>query len=259
MNTGERDELIAIVRLIQMRENSDYFDGNTISSIKVNETECLSIPKELNITEISNFDDYNLLKFTKSIKVEKAPARAKSDVQINNIGYSIKSNRAAPPALVNHTARPGFENVCSKVGVDIEKLDELIEIYWDLRFAKKIAEDVKISHPLSPFKNQIELLRPILNYFLFQGSGSGDSKYQAQKIINFNNPILDDNWKIYDSHSALDLYWDKLIFSLRSNKGMPNGYPDNMSAKANLTKQSVDVWTRFIDGNYRGALHIRTS
>jgi hypothetical protein len=258
MNQGERDELLSIIKLIDLRDRKILFDGFIINSIKVKEIECLSIPNGNTLEEISNFSDENLLKFTKSLKVGKAPARAKADVYINDIGYSIKSNSSAPPALVNHTARPGFENVCNQVKVDISGLDLIIDKYWELRKQQLIKEDVKISHELCPFKDKKEYLRPILNYFLFIGSGSGESKYPASKILNFTDPINTSNWKIYDSSNALDLYWDKLIFSLRSSKGMPKGYPDNMTPKALETKSSVDRWTEYINENYRGALHIRT-
>ena len=32
----------------------------------------------------------------------------------------------SPPAIVNHTARPGYENVCNEVGVSIKELDIII-------------------------------------------------------------------------------------------------------------------------------------
>ena len=38
---------------------------------------------------------------------------------------------------------------------------------------------------------------------------------------------------------------------------MPSGYPYKMSKKALINKSSVEKWTEFIDGDYRGALHIR--
>ncbi len=52
--------------------------------------------------------------------------------------------------------------------------------------------------------------------------------------------------------------WDKLIFSLRSKKGIPNNYPDVTSKKLIPLKSSIAKWTKHIDGAYRGALHIRT-
>jgi hypothetical protein len=258
MNKGERDELLAIMKLIEIRDANQLFDGLKIESIKVKEIECLSIPNDFSLTQISQFSDEDLISFTRKIKVGKAPARAKADVYINDIGYSIKSNRSAPPALVNHTSRPGFENVCVKVGADITILDNLISKYWELRIKQSIREDVKMSNPNCPFIQEIEFLKPILNYFLFTGSGSGDSKFPAQKIINFTDPLDFNNWKIYGFDDALNLYWDKLVFSLRAKKGMPSGYPDKLSSKALTTKSSVDIWTNHIDGDYRGALHIRT-
>ncbi len=66
-----------------------------------------------------------------------------------------------------------------------------------------------------------------------------------------------DSWLIYDENNALDSLWGKLVFSVRSNKGMPEGYP-NVSDKLQDLKPSYERWTNFIDGAYRGALHIRS-
>lgn len=259
MNNGERDELIAIMKLIEVRDKGLLFDGLQVNSIKVNNQECLMLTPNYDWNKLISLDDAQLTCEVFSFGVGKAPALSKADIYINDIGYSLKSNRSAPPALVNHTTRPGFENVLFKVGSDITKLDEIIDNYWRLRKAKTIAEDVKNTNQNSPFKEHIEYFRPILNYFFFTGTGSSDSKFPAEKTINIVNPIDANSWRIYDETNALDLYWDKLIFSLRAKKGMPAGYPDNMSAKAKLTKDSVDRWTEFIDSDYRGALHIRAT
>lgn len=259
MNGGERDELIAILRLIQIRQLNIPFDGLNITSIKSGYNECKDLPGDISLNEISLLNDQRLIALSASIGVGKSPGGAKADIQINGIGYSIKSNRSAPPALVNHTARPGFENVCSRVNSNISDLDTLISDYWEKRKKGTIAEDVKNSDVNSPFRNEIEFFRPILNYFLFTGTGQKDSKFPAQKIIKLTDPLNENTWDIYDASNALDLFWDKLIFSLRAKKGMPGGYPDKMTPKALLTKPSVDIWTEYINDNYRGALHIRAS
>ena len=102
-------------------------------------------------------------------------------------------------------------------------------------------------------------MRPIINYFLFDGTGQKDSHYPSKGIIVFENPLISNGWDLYYKTNALDFFWNKLIFSLRSKKGMPTGYPDKMSKKAMLQKSSIDKWTQYIDGGYRGALHIRTT
>jgi hypothetical protein len=44
-----------------------------------------------------------------------------------------------------------------------------------------------------------------------------------------------------------------MVFSLRSKKGMPPKYPD-----IDLEiKRQIEPWVTYIDGDYRGALHIR--
>ena len=258
MNNGERDELLAILSLLKVKQNMGEFDSQQVQSIKSGLTEC-NINSSVNFNTILSTSDSQLSLIAKSCGISKAPSGAKADVQINGIGYSIKSVRSAPPAIVNHTARPGFQKVCDRVRSDIKQLDRIIDDYWLLRSKGEISEDTKIVDVNCPFKIHKEFMRPILNYFLFTGTGQKDSLYPAKKIISIDNPLDVSSWRLYDEKNALDLFWDKMVFSLRAKKGMPSGYPDNMSPKALTTKTSLERWTKFIDGDYRGALHIRTT
>lgn len=258
MNRGERDELIGIIKLLDVKKSNGQFDGFNVQSVKSGNTEC-SLVAGINLKTLSALSDNQLTGIAQQCGVTKAPGGSKADVVINGIGYSMKSIRSAPPAIVNHTARPGFENVCTRVNSNIQTLDNIIDEYWRLRNNRVIREDTKNIDANCPFKSHKEFMRPILNYFLFTGTGQKDSSYPAEKIISITDPIDIGNWSVYDKSNALDLFWDKMVFSLRAKKGMPSGYPDNMSPKAMLTKSSVDVWTDYIDGDYRGALHIRTT
>jgi hypothetical protein len=258
MNAGERDELIVQLKLIQLRDNGFYInDIGLITSIKLF-NEYKNLPKGLDLKTVINYSDTQLLSLASECGISKAGARSKADTIINGEPMSIKSNNYAPPALVNHTTRPGFEFAGNHAGGNIYKLDAIIEKYWEKRVAKLIGEDVSNSHMHSPFKGEKEIIRPFLNYFLFDGTGSGLSTMPANRILGFTDPLKIDTWHFYDKGNALDLYWDNLIFSLRAKKGMPTNYPNVTSKKIMPLKSSIEKWTKYIDGDYRGALHIRT-
>ena len=164
------------------------------------------------------------------------------------------------PALVNHTSRPGFEFASDQSGFDIKVLDAMIDEYWALRESGKIREDIMNDDVLSPFRNKKEVLRPLLNYFLFDGTGSKVSALPADHILGFTNPLKPETWRLYNRSNAIDDMWDNLVFSLRAKKGMPSGYPDNLkSQKMKDAKPSIDLWTKYINHDYRGALHIRST
>jgi hypothetical protein len=257
MNIGERDELIAILKFIDLKRNKGLFDGKEIKTIYCGDVSCIDLPTDFSVSKLIHLNDDELKHIARTCGVKKAPSNSKADIQINSVSISIKSNRSAPPAIVNHTSRPGFENVCRKVSVDIKFLDSLIAEYWRMRKARLIKEDVKNTDKNSPFKEHKEFFKPLLNYFLFKGTGSRESIYPAQLILTLTDPLDPKTWEVLNEEAALDKYWEKLVFSLRAKKGMPEGYPDNMSKKANLFKSSVDIWTEYINGDYRGALHVR--
>jgi hypothetical protein len=258
MNQGERDELIVQLKLIELKQQSFNLNQvGIVNSVKL-KTEYKSLPEGLNLNTILTFSDVQLQSLAIGCGITKAGTGYKADTIINGEAISLKSNKSAPPALVNHTTRPGFEFAALNSNADIKALDEIINEYWNLRMSKQIGEDIHNSSLLSPFRNKKEELKPILNYFLFDGTGGSLSKLPANRILGFTNPLDVSTWHLYDKNDAVDLYWDKLVFSLRAKKGMPSGYPDTLSSKMKMFKPSIDLWTKHIDGDYRGALHIRS-
>lgn len=255
MNIGERNELIIKLRLVEMRmqnNSAPIFNNEKIESVGFAGQEYLNIPT--GYENYSTFSDNDLYKLAKATNITKAGIYDKADVYINGVGYSIKSLSAAPPALVNHTARDGWERVCSKVDCDIHLLDSIVAKYWDLRLQNIITEDINNSNPHSPFTPHKDYLLPILNYFLFNGSGSRDSKYPADYILDFTNPVDETTWEKY-GNNYIDSHWNKLVFSLRSSKGMGN-YPN---IKDPIKKASMAKWTVYHSGGYKGALHVRVT
>lgn len=254
MNAGERDELLIKLYLVTMRDNGASLNGIKIKSVGFGSIEYRPIPEGIS-KDFYLLNDNDLTKLASLIGISKAGVYDKSDVYINGSGFSLKSFSAAPPALVNHTARPGFETACKYARVDINELDKLVDSYWDLRFKGIISEDVRNSDINSPFKDAKNILKPILEYFLFIGSGRGPSNYGADYILDYSQPHNPSTWHILDPSTAVNLVWDRLIFSLRAKKGMPSNYDKKTYCKPNA--ESIGRWTQYHSGDYRGALHIR--
>lgn len=184
--------------------------------------------------------------------------RYKADVIINNNhGISLKSHRKANPAVVNHTTRFGWEQACRHIRADIAPLDEAVEKYWLLRESEMISEDVKNQDPISPFRDYKEFIVPMIEYFLFYGSGIGPSQAPAKTILSFSDPTNPELWRLIKPNDVVSEAWPHLIFSLR-NKGMPPSFP-KMRAKDLFKKTSIEKWTRLWQGKYRGALHVRSN
>lgn len=252
MNRGERNELLFKLNLVRLLDNDNVGPFESIKSVGFADIKYKRISE---LKDINNCTDIELTEIAKNSNISKAPAMAKSDVYINNEGYSLKFVKAANPALVNHTARPGFEYACRHMNIDIKDLDNIVNNYWQLRLEGVISEDVKNSDKKSPFRSQKEILEPLLYYFLFLGTGSRLSNYPAEYLLDFADPFEPNTWKILSKHDAVDKIWGNLVFSLRS-KNMPRNYPN---IKDINKKESISKWTKEIKGSYKGALHIRVS
>jgi hypothetical protein len=238
-NAGEEDEPIIIAKLVSLKG-----------------TEVDQIGKIMSVASYNGIE-YNFP--IASFQIAKAPTTAKRDVIINGKGYSLKSIRARPPAIVNHTTREKWIRVCEVLDEKIDMLDEMVREYWELRINRKVGEDVFSSSTLyCPFGNnpqRREYLRKLIDYFLFQGTGSKDSEYPANYILEFGNAFYPFTWRVLTKTTAFDLLWPKMVFSVRSQKGMP---PDYANMSDPRKKALIEPWVKYIDGDYRGSLHIRS-
>lgn len=253
-NAGEYDELRMKLRLIELRDNNKpvVIDGKTIHIKSVGlDREFMSLPKG---TIISALSDSQVEALANALGAGKAKGDYKADVNINGEGYSVKSHRSAPPAIVNHTPRWGWKRICDALKVDIAPLDAMVKEYFSLRKSGRITEDIYNSDPNSPFGKNKKYLRPILNYFLFKGTGTKDSEFPAKYVLDCTDPCNVSTWKIYDENQYLDLVWSDIKFSMRE-KGF-EAYPYSRQCDAWKTPVSKP-WAELIDGVYKGSLHAR--
>ncbi len=257
MNVGERDELIFKIYMTHKRDLREELFGEIVESVSFNDVEFDSLSVGFDVCSMLRMDDFELNSLAASMGILKAPTGAKADVYINGAGISLKSMAAAPAALVNHTARPGFEFACLNANASIDILDGIIDDYWNKRMEGIITEDTRISDVNCPFKGHKEYMRPILEYFLFEGTGSKVSSFPADYIIEFNNPLDESTYRRLTKKDAVNDVWPKLIFSLRSKKGMPKDY--NLNTYRGKNAASIARWVRYHSGDYRGALHIRAT
>lgn len=257
-NIGEQDELLAILTLIFHKSSRKSIPGfPVITSIKTPEGH-LCKDWQLGIQEPAYLKTLTIRKIKKIAQQHgffKSPGRFKADIVINGQGISLKSGRGAPPSIVNHTTRNGWEQACRYMNVSIAPLDEAIDGYWLRQLAGQIKEDIANDHPDSPFKDRQHLLTPMLEYFLFYGSGSGESKVKASKVIKSDDPTDITTWSVLEPADAINSIWNQLVFSIRS-KGMPKKYP-LMKLVDSGKKESIERWTRKWQGKYRGSLHVR--
>ena len=152
----------------------------------------------------------------KELGISKSSSRDKADVKINDIYYSLKCNGYGKPTIVNHTNRKGWLKIAELKKLKISKLDEIINQYWKLRINGDITEDCPNSHQKSPFNKNKEIIKPYLDFFIFEGSGQGYSEYPATKVLEFKSFKDLSSWKIYDNE-YLNQHWNNLYFCVTSN------------------------------------------
>lgn len=254
-NQGERDEYLLKLFLIECRKKKMAVPiGESIQVVKSVGGLNYEYGEPIVWMKWDSLSAEELVYVCNSVKANKASGYAKADVFINGIGISVKSERGAAPSIINQTGRNGILRVMHSLKEPISPLDKLIDEYWFLRKQGTIGEDARTVDSKSPFSNKktcLPVLKPLLNYFAFDGTGSKDSVEPAKYILSLKCPHDINTWVYYTKEDFVDSVWEKLVISIRS-KGTPqdiDNYPDKY--------QLLLPWVRRIGDKFSGALNVR--
>lgn len=258
-NVGERDEYLLKLFLIECRQKKvsipigDKMEIVRTVGTRTEEYGDLSFSLEWNTLEAEE-----LISVCASVKATKAKLFDKADVYVNGIGISVKSERGGNPSLINHTTRDKIVRVMKSIKQPILQLDKIVDRYWDMRLAKKIKEDTCISDALCPFgapddEKSLAVIKPLLNYFAFDGTGTRDSASPALLILSLKSPTDVKTWKYFSKDNFVESVWSRLVFSIRG-KSTPQFIDESGE-----DHQLMLPWIREVDGTLKGALSVRVA
>lgn len=252
INQGEKDEYLLKLFLLKCRKHKRELPVGdkieTIRTVQNSKHEEIEYPeKDLNWNTVSSG---LLVYICKKINAGKSGAFDKADVFVNNIGISVKSQRGAPPSIINQTARDKILRVMRVLNSPIEPLDNIVSRYWRLRLQGG-TEDVSGIGLQNPFTTKedgsstLSIIKPLLNYFTFKGTGTRESAAPAKYVLSMGNPEDPDTWIYYSESTFIESVWNNLVFSIRG-KGLPSHITDDMK-----------LWVKEIDGEKKGTLNVR--
>ena len=187
----------------------------------------------------------------KQINAGKASAFDKADVFVNHIGISVKSRRGAAPTIINQTSRDKILRVMKSLGEPIAPLDRIVDRYWAIRLNGGKEDVGNADDPGNAFcvdekgNSNLPVLKPLLSYFAFKGTGTRDSSAPAEYVLSVGVPDDVTTWIYYDETDFVDRLWKAFVFSIRSH-GMPKKIPGEMMP-----------WVREAEGKMKGLLNVR--
>lgn len=252
INQGEKDEYLLKLFLVECRKYKRAIpigdDVQIVESVENTKREEIKYPtKSLDWKSVSP----TLLVFVcNKIRANKSGTFDKADVYVNGVGISVKSQRGAPPSIINQTSRDKILRIMKILQKPILPLDQIVDRYWSLRLNGG-TEDVSGNGYDNPFStnadgsNTISVMKPLLNYFAFKGTGTRDSAAPATYILSIDNPEDTKTWVYYSERNFVDSLWEKFVFSIRS-KGLPT-----------IVTADMEPWIRTIDGKKVGTLNVR--
>ena len=254
INQREKDEYLLKLFLVDCRKNKLPVPiGNNIQVVKNIEN---SRKEEIGYPDIvmdwNSISSGLLVYICQKIKAGKAGAFDKADVYINGIGISVKSRRGQPPTIINQTSREKILRVMRAINNPIAPLDRIVNRYWEHRLSTNGPEDVSyFRDPQNAFSvdekgnSNLPILKPLLNYFAFKGTGTKDSDSPAKYILSIENPVDTNTWVYYDENNFVEAVWYKMLFSIRG-KGLPKKISDE-----------IMPWVRDIGDEKKGTLNVR--
>lgn len=258
-NKGDRDEYLLKLFLIECRQKALPVPiGNTTQVVKTvgsKKREYGSLSYKMDWKQL---EAEELISVCASVYATKAGYNEKADVFINGIGISVKSERGANPSIINHTTRDKILRVMESVHAPIAPLDSMVAHYWTLRLSRAIGEDTCIGDKNCPFNapnDEVSMaaLKPLINYFAFDGTGTKDSIAPAEYILSLADPTDVNTWTYYDKTTFIISVWKRLVFSIRSKST-----PIELDEK-NPAHMLMKPWVRVAEGTLKGALSVRVA
>ena len=252
VNQGELDEYLVKLFLIDCREKKLPVPiGNKTEVVySVGDKD-----KEYGVPEInlkwSEQSPKIIVFICKKINAGKASSFDKADVFVNHIGISVKSRRGAAPTIINQTGRDKILRVMKSLGEPIAPLDRIVDRYWAIRLNGGKEDVSNADEPNNPFcsdengNSNIHILKPLLSYFAFRGTGTRESAAPAKYVLSVGIPDDVNTWVFYDESDFVDRLWKAFVFSIRSH-GMPKKISDEMMP-----------WVREAEGKKKGLLNVR--
>jgi len=246
-NKGEKDEVLLLLNIFYLNHTQNFHKLVDMFGCDASEGVILiDMNTRIPITDIT--------------KLGKAPASFKADCSILLVkpdtvyNASIKSLQCANPAIMNHTPRTAkvFQST-GHLSKCVNSLDVVLQEYISKRGAKTIGEDIHLCKLDCLQDNLIRSdVKEVLSYFLFDGTGKGDSKCKANAMMLYNNNNIEfvkccdlEQKKMY-----VETILEQCIVSLR-DKGMPTTVGEEcMPWVFNDTKADGSI-------KYKGSLHIR--
>lgn len=258
-NKGERDEYLLKLFLIECRQRSLPVPiGDKTQIVRTVGSKNREYGNLTYKMDWKQLEAEELISVCASVYATKAGLNEKADVYINGIGISVKSQRGGNPSIINHTTRDKILRVMNAVNAPIAPLDSMVGHYWTLRLSRVIGEDTCISDNNCPFSHPDEeicrnALKPLINYFAFDGTGTRDSDAPAQLILSLVDPMDVKTWTYYDKATFIFAVWKRLVFSIRS-KATPIELDKNKEVH-----RLMEPWVRVCEGTLKGALSVRVA
>ena len=258
-NVGERDEYLLKLYLIECRQKSIAIPiGDKMEVVRTVGTRTVEYGDLTYTMDWSVLEAEELISVCASVHATKAGMFDKADVYVNGVGISVKSQRGGNPSLINHTTRDKIVRVMHSIQQPMLPLDQMVDNYWNLRLAGTINEDVCSTEAICPFSNLngksgLEIIKPLLNYFAFDGTGSRDSQSPATLILSLESPTDIKTWQFFSKDNFIESVWDRLVFSIRG-KSTPQFLDEGRE-----DHKLMLPWIREIDFQNKGALSVRVS
>src|SRR5690606_35740566 len=94
-----------------------------------------ALPEDLGVHTLSRMKEEEIASLAEQAGIKPAPIGAKSDIYLNDLGYTIQSLANHPPVILAGVPRAGIEQICRRIGVEIDRIDRQAAEYWTLRRA----------------------------------------------------------------------------------------------------------------------------
>lgn len=169
------------------------------------------LPEDLGVHSLGNKSNEELLALAEPVGIKKRPAAGKCDVYMNELGYVFVASQH-PTMLINGAELQELTALAEQLG--LSKLTELLADTASVTEHEAALAQLKLSVNdkalASEWKQQWTKL---ISYWWCKGSASAPSRFPAELVLCFSDPLNMNTWDIYEPDAYIESVWEYIVLS----------------------------------------------
>ncbi|GIP17538.1 hypothetical protein J40TS1_31800 [Paenibacillus montaniterrae] len=172
------------------------------------------LPEDMGVNTLGKLTDEALQALAEQIGMKKRPAGGKSDIYMNDLGYVLVSTEAVTSLMENADEQDLLE-LADHLQLSRSIVAPTLERLREKQAAQSTSElVVSLASADGAFQSEQKQWAKLISYWWCNGSANAPSKFPAELVLSYADPLNMNTWDIVEPDAYLDSRWERLQLKL---------------------------------------------